>query len=237
MTSPSPEDESTDKSVDPALIRFRPGQRHEGDHPIQYCTIHGYRRAFVRCGIGLGRAPHPRHRRQFRHVASRDRSAGPAPHGCRARSARPWAIGQAARRLLGRRLCQWHARSAQRARNRPGHSGRSFPRRGSGGPVRLPISRTVRAVGPRGKWGRREVGEPVPPAGGCSGGRGHDAAVRPAPRTGGGQSWRPTSFAGSPLLWAAMPKNFLRSSTRSPTRLPGGPFCARCVQGWTGGDR
>ncbi len=44
--------ESTDKSIDPALIRFRPGQRHEGDHPIQFCTIHGYRRAFVHAGTG-----------------------------------------------------------------------------------------------------------------------------------------------------------------------------------------
>ena len=57
MTSPSrdqesTEQESTDKSVDPTLIRFRPGHRHEGDHPIQFCTIHGYRRAFVRAGTG-----------------------------------------------------------------------------------------------------------------------------------------------------------------------------------------
>jgi pimeloyl-ACP methyl ester carboxylesterase len=64
MTSPSHEHESTedqesseqqqsaDKSIDPALIRFRPGLRHEGDHPIQFCTIHGYRRAFVRAGSG-----------------------------------------------------------------------------------------------------------------------------------------------------------------------------------------
>ncbi len=44
--------DSTDQSIDPALIRFRPGQRHEGDHPIQFCTIHGYRRAFVRAGTG-----------------------------------------------------------------------------------------------------------------------------------------------------------------------------------------
>ena len=49
---PTDEAESTDKSIDPALIRFRPGQRHEGDHPIQFRTIHGYRRAFVHAGTG-----------------------------------------------------------------------------------------------------------------------------------------------------------------------------------------
>jgi pimeloyl-ACP methyl ester carboxylesterase len=40
------------RAIDPATIRFRPGQRREDGHPIQFCTIHGYRRAFVTFGSG-----------------------------------------------------------------------------------------------------------------------------------------------------------------------------------------
>jgi pimeloyl-ACP methyl ester carboxylesterase len=39
-------------SVDPRVIRFRPGQRREGGYPVRFCTIHGYRRAFVCFGNG-----------------------------------------------------------------------------------------------------------------------------------------------------------------------------------------
>jgi pimeloyl-ACP methyl ester carboxylesterase len=34
------------------VIRFRPGVRRENGHPVQFCTIHGYRRAFITCGKG-----------------------------------------------------------------------------------------------------------------------------------------------------------------------------------------
>jgi pimeloyl-ACP methyl ester carboxylesterase len=47
MTSPA-----QDESVDPTLLRFRPGVRREGPFSVQYCTIHGYRRAYVRAGSG-----------------------------------------------------------------------------------------------------------------------------------------------------------------------------------------
>ena len=50
MKSPSQEPAAT--SVDPRVIRFRPGLRREGDHPVRFCTIHGYRRAFVCFGRG-----------------------------------------------------------------------------------------------------------------------------------------------------------------------------------------
>ena len=50
MTSSSQESGAT--SVDPRVIRFRPGQRREGGHPVRFCTIHGYRRAFVCFGNG-----------------------------------------------------------------------------------------------------------------------------------------------------------------------------------------
>jgi pimeloyl-ACP methyl ester carboxylesterase len=40
------------RAVDPTAIRFKPGLRHEGAPPMQFCTIHGYRRAFVKVGEG-----------------------------------------------------------------------------------------------------------------------------------------------------------------------------------------
>jgi pimeloyl-ACP methyl ester carboxylesterase len=57
MTGPSQEHDQQhappiDTSIDPTLIRFRPGHRREDGHPIQFCTIHGYRRAFVTFGSG-----------------------------------------------------------------------------------------------------------------------------------------------------------------------------------------
>ncbi len=39
-------------SVDPALIRFRPGVRREGAFGVRYVTVHGYRRAYVKAGEG-----------------------------------------------------------------------------------------------------------------------------------------------------------------------------------------
>jgi pimeloyl-ACP methyl ester carboxylesterase len=50
MTSPSHQSGVT--PIDPRVIRFRPGLRREGGHPVRYCTIHGYRRAFVSFGEG-----------------------------------------------------------------------------------------------------------------------------------------------------------------------------------------
>jgi pimeloyl-ACP methyl ester carboxylesterase len=38
--------------VDPTQIRYRPGLRREGAFAVQYVTIHGYRRAYVRAGSG-----------------------------------------------------------------------------------------------------------------------------------------------------------------------------------------
>jgi pimeloyl-ACP methyl ester carboxylesterase len=47
MAIPTPE-----TTIDPTLIRFKPGRRREGEAAVQYCTIHGYRRAYVRTGKG-----------------------------------------------------------------------------------------------------------------------------------------------------------------------------------------
>ena len=43
---------SADGPVDPAEIRYRPGVRREGAFTVQYVTIHGYRRAYVKAGSG-----------------------------------------------------------------------------------------------------------------------------------------------------------------------------------------
>jgi pimeloyl-ACP methyl ester carboxylesterase len=47
MASPT-----TGTSVDPVDIRFKPGRRREDGFAVQYCTVHGYRRAYVRAGRG-----------------------------------------------------------------------------------------------------------------------------------------------------------------------------------------
>ena len=43
---------ASDEPVDPDDIRFRPGRRREGPFRIQYATVHGYRRAYVKAGTG-----------------------------------------------------------------------------------------------------------------------------------------------------------------------------------------
>jgi pimeloyl-ACP methyl ester carboxylesterase len=50
MTSEA--EDGLDEAVDPTLIRFKPGVRREGPFQVQYSTIHGYRRAYVRAGSG-----------------------------------------------------------------------------------------------------------------------------------------------------------------------------------------
>jgi len=50
VTTQSDDDEGM--GVDPTLIRFKPGVRREGPFGVQYRTIHGYRRAFIRAGSG-----------------------------------------------------------------------------------------------------------------------------------------------------------------------------------------
>jgi len=47
-----PKTSARDKSVDPTMIRFKPGKRREDPYAVQYTTLHGYRRAFVRAGSG-----------------------------------------------------------------------------------------------------------------------------------------------------------------------------------------
>jgi pimeloyl-ACP methyl ester carboxylesterase len=44
--------EHTSTAVDPNVLRFRPGRRREDGCPVQYVTIHGYQRAYVKAGNG-----------------------------------------------------------------------------------------------------------------------------------------------------------------------------------------
>jgi pimeloyl-ACP methyl ester carboxylesterase len=46
------EDPTNEVPVDPSEIRFKAGRRREGAATVQYVTIHGYRRAYVRLGQG-----------------------------------------------------------------------------------------------------------------------------------------------------------------------------------------
>ena len=64
--------------VDPVEIRYRPGVRREGAFSVQYVTIHGYRRAYVKAGLGPGAPPHPRHRGQLRHAGGPSSSNWPS---------------------------------------------------------------------------------------------------------------------------------------------------------------
>jgi pimeloyl-ACP methyl ester carboxylesterase len=45
-------DSDAPPAVDPNEIRFRPGVRREGPFQVQYVTVHGYRRAYVKAGSG-----------------------------------------------------------------------------------------------------------------------------------------------------------------------------------------
>jgi pimeloyl-ACP methyl ester carboxylesterase len=51
MTSPTQEDADV-QPIDPTVIRFKAGVRREGPFSVQYRTIHGYRRAYVKAGSG-----------------------------------------------------------------------------------------------------------------------------------------------------------------------------------------
>jgi len=43
---------ASNSAVDPTEIRFKAGRRREDAFAVQYCTVHGYRRAYVRAGTG-----------------------------------------------------------------------------------------------------------------------------------------------------------------------------------------
>ena len=104
-----------------------------------------------------------------------DPGAGRAPHGDRARPARPRRVGQAARGLLARRLRQRRARPAARARARRGDGGRPLARRRHRDAVRLPVPRARASAwcwSPAAAWAARSTRScarrPCPEPSSCS---------------------------------------------------------------------
>ncbi len=186
-TAPTAETTNTDDlatagPVDPAGIRHRPGVRREGAFCVQYVTIHGYRRAYVKAGSGpalllihgIGDSSDT-----WRPVVEQ---LARALHRHCPGSSRARALREAEGRLLGSGLRQRDARPPERARGRPGDRRRAFARGRRGGTVRLPVSRSLRAPGPGGQRGSGPNGQPLAPRGGGAGRRSPHAAARPATR-------------------------------------------------------
>ena len=179
--APGPEADAPDGPVDPAAIRYRPGVRREGAFTVQYVTIHGYRRAYVKAGSGpalllihgIGDSSDS-WRPVFEELVE-------ALHGHRAGPARARALREAAGRLLGGGLRQRDARPPERAGGRPGHRRRALPGWRRGGAVRLPVPRPLRAPGPGQQRGSGPDGQPAA-ADGHRAGRGAPHAV-PRPPT------------------------------------------------------
>ena len=96
---------------------------------VEYVTVHGHRRAYVKRRIGAGRPPAPRPRLRPHDLGAGHRLARPALHRDRARPARPRVVRQAARRLQRRRLRQRDARPADLLGHRHGDGGRAQLRR------------------------------------------------------------------------------------------------------------
>ncbi len=175
--------------------------------------------------------PDPRDHRPLLAVGAGDRRARGRPHAAGAGPARTRRVGQAARRLLARRLRERRPRHDGRPRPRPRDDRRALARRRDRDAVRLPISRALRAAGPGLQRRPRPRGPPAaarrdparlrvgaaaahprracsPPAR-PSGGRSARCACRPAPTS-------PRSPAASAR--SAIPRRARRSSRR----------CARC---------
>ncbi len=144
-------------------------------------TIHGYRRAFRMAGSGPALLLIHGIGDNSVDVDGRDSAPRREVHRDRPRPARPRPVGQAARRLLRRRVRQRHARPAVGARDRQGHGRRPFPRRRRRDAVRVPVPRQGRATRAR-VVGRRHQGCPPRPAHGV-GTRRQRGAQAPA-RTG-----------------------------------------------------
>ena len=190
-------------------------------HEVQYVTIHGHRRAFVKVGERAGRPAAARPRLRPHDLGAGDRHAGPALHRDRPRPARARRVRQAARRLQRGRLRQRHARPADRARHRQGHRGRPQLRRRRRDAVRLPVPRAHRAARagrhrrprPRGEPGIRAITTPGF----------HQAmgVLDPARRTPRGSA-RPAGAVRSPTgSTPATSTRSPRSTTRSATPPPG----------------
>ena len=136
---------------------------------LHYRTIHGYRRAFRIAGSGPAILLIHGIGDNSTTWSTVQSQAGAAIHRHRPRPAGPRQVGQAARRLLGRRLRQRHAGSAQRPRHRAGHRRRPLARRRGRHAIRLPVPAIGGPAHPRrvrrGDQGRqRRTADRVPAA-------------------------------------------------------------------------
>ena len=207
--------------VDPAEIRYRPGVRREGAFTVQYVTIHGYRRAYVKAGSGpalllihgIGDSSDT-WRPVVEQLAEHYTVIAPDLLG-------PRALGEATGRLLGGGLRQRHARPPERAGGRPGHRRRAFAGRRRGGAVRLPVPRSLRAAGPGGQRGSGPDGQPAAARGRRAGHRSAHAVSRPA-AVRSPAAWAPSCCASSTPRSGATPRRSWPCSTRCPTRGPHG---------------
>ena len=181
----------------------------------------------------------PRHRRQLHDVEQRAVQARSAVHRHRARPAGPREVRQAARRLLGGRLRQRHARPAQRARHRAGHRGRPLARRRRGHAIRLPVPAIGGPADPgrrrRRDQGRQRRAADRVAADGQRGARPAAAADGAARVAGGGTGRRRAVRLDRRRPRPA--RTCCGSSPTCPSRPRRRRSPARCARWWTGAAR
>ena len=188
---------------------------------VQYLTIHGHERAFVKTGQGpallllhgLG-CDHTTWLPVIAALSRRYTVIAPdlLGHG---------AVRQAAGRLQRRRLRQRHARPADRARHRQGDRRRAQLRRRRRDAVRLPVPRAHRADGPgraRRPRPRGDAGDPGDHAAGLPPG---DGRGRPCPASATSTTAGLRALAAPGLPQARDLDEVAEISTRSRTRTPG----------------
>ena len=202
---------------------------------VEYVTIHGHRRAYRD-----GRAGPPLlllhgigdHRSWVPLMRPARRASPSSPPTCSAT-----ALGQAARRLLGRRLRQRHARPARRCSTSSGPRRRALARRWRRRAVRLPVPRALRTPG-AGRRGRRRPGGDAAAAGGHPARRVHPASRCRCPRCtpAARGAARPARATGLPATRdLAEVADDLRLAKR--TRRLGRPRRTSCARPSTGAAR
>ena len=132
--------------------------------PIEHLSLHGHDMSYRRAGEGPRALAPPRNRRQLPHVDPRHGVVAERLHGVGSGLPRPREVGQAPRRLLPWQPRQFDARFPAPIGVRSGHGGGPVLRRWGGLAVRVPVSRALRASGPRrrGRAGTRGELDPPP---------------------------------------------------------------------------
>ena len=145
------------------------------DHPDfetiepEEISLHGNRVSFLRAGDGPVAAPPARDRRQLRDLGAADPRPQRRVHRDRPRHARTRLLGQAARRLLARRLRGRCPRPPAGAGPRGRDHRRPLPRRRGRDAVRLPVPPAHGAPGPGLQRRAGRGGQPGPASGDAAG--------------------------------------------------------------------